>query len=91
MKFENLIRDPENHIKQLCDFLEVDFDNKMLEQIVVSKGFKAGQVGFDTGAADRWKKYIDLWINRWFKFWFRKYMSGLGYTDQPEKPLSLNC
>jgi len=81
LRFEDLVNDPEKHIRKLCDSLGVDFQDKMLEQAVVSKGFKLGQAGFDTEAATRWKKMIDPWINSWFSFWFGKYLKEFGYVN----------
>lgn len=81
LRFEDLVGDPENHIRQVCDFLEVEFQGKMLEQKVVSRGFKSGQSGFDAQAATRWKEHIDPWINTWFLFWFKKYLKEFGYAD----------
>ncbi len=86
LRFEDLVKDPENHINQVCDFLGVDFQDNMLKQVVlggVSGGFQAGQDGFDAQAADRWRSHIDPWINSWFLFWFRKYLKEFGYIDQP--------
>jgi hypothetical protein len=81
LEFEDLVKDPEKHIKQVCDFLGVDFQDEMLDQEVVSEGFQVGKTGFDARAADRWKDRIEPWINAWFLFWFRKYLRELGYVD----------
>jgi hypothetical protein len=82
LKFEDLINDSEKHIRRVCDFLGVDFQDKMLEQKVVSRGFQLGQAGFDAQAATRWKEHIDPWINNWFSFWFRKHLKEFGYADE---------
>jgi len=79
-KFEDLVGDPERQTKQICDFLGVEFQQKMLEQKVISRGFQLGQSGFDSRAANRWQEHIDPWINRWFSFCFRKYLHEFGYT-----------
>jgi hypothetical protein len=82
LRFEDLVKDPENHIRQVCDFLGVDFQDEMLKQMVVSRGFQVGQAGFDARAADRWRAHIDPWINAWFLFWFRKYLKAFGYIGR---------
>jgi hypothetical protein len=82
VKFEDLVNAPEKHTRRVCDFLGVEFQDKMLEQKVVSKGFQLGQPGFDAQAATRWKEHIDPWINDWFSFWFRKYLKEFGYADK---------
>lgn len=80
LRFEDLVRDPEVHIRQLCEFLGIEFQANMLEQVVVSKGFEAGRAGFDGRAADRWREHIDPWINAWFAFWFRRHLRGFDYS-----------
>lgn len=81
LKFEDLILDPKNQIMRLCDFLEVEFQEEMLNQTVISHGFCSGQTGFDTKATLRWTEHIDSWINSWFLFWFRKDLKKYGYVD----------
>lgn len=81
-RFEDLVSEPENCIRRLCDFLGVEFQEQMLKQKVVSQGFQLGQAGFDYRAATRWQERIDPWINTWFSFWFRKYLREFGYADQ---------
>ena len=81
LKFEDLVTVPETHIKKVCDFLGVEFKATMLDQMVFSGGFQAGQSGFDVQAASRWKDNIPRWVNAWFLLWFRKYLRELGYTE----------
>lgn len=80
LKFEDLVRDPEQHIRQVCSFLGVEFQDEMLKQVVVSEGFQVGKAGFDAKAADRWKEHIEPWMNAWFLFWFRRHLKELGYA-----------
>lgn len=81
LKFEDLVNDPEKHTRRVCDYLGVEFQEKMLDQVVVSDGFRLGQPGFDKQAATRWKEHIPPWINAWFLFWFRKHLKEFGYAD----------
>ena len=85
LRFEDLVRDPEKYIRLVCEFLGVDFQDKMLRQVVVSRGFQAGQTGFDAQAADRWKNYIKPWTNTWFLFWFRRHLRDFGYIDHSDQ------
>ncbi len=82
LKFEDLVRDPRNRLERVCEFLGVEFQDKMLDQVVVSKGFAAGQQGFDADAADRWRAQIHPWALSWFTFLFRKQLGELGFTLQ---------
>jgi hypothetical protein len=79
LRFEDLVSNPEASIRQVCDFAGVDFQEPMLQQEVVSKGFQEGQSGFDARAAERWREYIDGWIDRWFRFWVRGPLREFGY------------
>ncbi|RPI84973.1 MAG: sulfotransferase [Chloroflexi bacterium] len=79
LKFEDLVREPEKNISNLCNYLGVEFQEKMLHQSVVSMGFQAGKSGFDSQAADRWKKNIDPWMNTWLTRHFRQELRALGY------------
>lgn len=78
--FEELVRLPDNQIRDLCAFLEVPFQESMLEQEVVSDGFQAHQSGFDAGAADRWKRLINPLVNAWFRFWFFRQLKAYKYV-----------
>jgi hypothetical protein len=80
LRFEDLVTDPERQIRQACDFLGVGFQETMLNQAVVSKGFQAGQEGFDARAADRWRAQIDPWANAWLVLCFGKYLKAFGYA-----------
>ncbi|MDX1520349.1 MAG: sulfotransferase, partial [Anaerolineae bacterium] len=78
-RFEDVVSKPDVALRDLCRFLNVGFDDKMLDQIVVSRGFQAGQKGFDREAATRWKKHIDPWVERWFKLIFGRQFKKFGY------------
>ncbi len=81
LKFEDLIGDPENQLRRLCDFLGVEFQNEMLEQKVTNTGFasRRGKTGFDKQATDRWKDHINPLSRTWFSLWGKKYLKEFGY------------
>jgi len=70
LKFEDLVRDPETYVKEICQFLNVDFNVNMLKPYhgkrmtdgVTEKSQMVGDFKFylhkkiDDNAADRWKK-----------------------------------
>ena len=78
-RFEDLVGHPEMQVRELCSFIGVPFQTAMLEQTVVSMGFQEKQTGFDSGAADRWKKYITPGIDAWFRFWLGEDMKNFRY------------
>ncbi|MEX1295808.1 MAG: sulfotransferase, partial [Candidatus Limnocylindrales bacterium] len=59
VRFEDVVSAPEQTIAELCAFLGVELEPRMLEQKVTSKGAQVGSAGFDAGAAGRWRERID--------------------------------
>ena len=59
LRFEDLVTAPEATLDELCGFLGVSAEPRMLEQKVTSRGARVGDAGFDAGAADRWRDDID--------------------------------
>ena len=62
IRFEDLITQPENIIRQVCQFAELEFTPEML-QVSQSEGgvsshkkVKPGQKGIDSGSTGKWKK-----------------------------------
>jgi hypothetical protein len=86
-RYEDLVSDPEPHIKNICRFLEVDFNNEMLDQEMINSSFSLRsetksceiKTGFDTRAIDRWRTHLHPLINKWFIFWCKKHLLELGY------------
>jgi hypothetical protein len=58
VRFEDLVAEPTETLAELCTFLGVTPEQRMLEQKVTSKGARVGSVGFDSGASDRWREHI---------------------------------
>jgi hypothetical protein len=58
LRFEDLVAQPAATLGDLCAFLGVALEPRMLEQKVTSRGANVGQAGFDAGAADRWRSAI---------------------------------
>ena len=59
VRFEDVVAQPEATLDDLCAFLGLEAEPRMLEQKVTSKGARVGSAGFDAGAADRWRSHID--------------------------------
>jgi len=58
LRFEELVASPKETLEDVCQFIGVDFEPQMLEQEVTSEGARVGEIGFDAGAADRWRTRI---------------------------------
>lgn len=80
-RYEDLVCDPEGSVRKMCDFLEIDFTEEMLQQSVINSSYTpGGQVkGFDLVAIDRWREHLDPLLQRWFLMWCRKPLAEFGY------------
>jgi Sulfotransferase family len=80
-RYEDLIADPKTSLQKMCDFLEIDFTEEMLQQTVINSSYlpKSQIKGFDTSAIDRWRRHIDPMINRWFVMWCKQNLLEFGY------------
>ena len=79
VRFEDLVRTPEATIGEVCAFLGVALEQKMLQQKVVSKGSNLGQAGFDAGAADRWRTSIGPRDDRLIRRLLGRRLHEMGY------------
>ncbi len=81
-KFEDLLSDPRESVEKLCRFVEVPFQESMLQQLVLNSSFlpKRQRAGFDTSAISRWRQYIHPVVNRWFALWTARHLAEFGYT-----------
>lgn len=82
IRFEDLVTYPEKTLKLLFDFLEIDYQDKILKQRVVSRGFLEGNEGFDKHAADRWKEINPPWVNKWYLILGKRYLRSMGYIEE---------
>ena len=81
-KYEDLILDPENAIRNLCNFLEIDFVPEMLQPQATNSSFLShhrSHSGFDKPAIDRWRKYINPLMNNWITFCCKKQLLECNY------------
>jgi|CoawatStandDraft_6_1074263.scaffolds.fasta_scaffold00463_2 hypothetical protein len=74
LKFEEIHSNPESKIKELCEFLEIPFENAMIEperwDALFDKNFVDANIssyskkkvyGFDSSRSERWKNEISDW------------------------------
>ncbi len=82
VRYEDLITDPLNQLKQLCDFLNIQMTEKMLEPQFDNSSFRFNQDqtrGFNTDAVDRWRQQVSPFVRKWFTLWCRQHFLELGY------------
>lgn len=83
LRYEDLITTPEQTLRELCAFLQIEYKETMLQQVVVNSSFvDKGQVvqGFDAGSIERWKTQLDPILKKWFLLWCRRKLQSFGYS-----------
>ena len=80
-RFEDIVLQPETYLKQLCDFLKIDYKKEMLLPSVVDSSYKESQkkMGFDKITLSRWKNYISPKNEAIIKLLLKKEMKVMGY------------
>jgi hypothetical protein len=80
IKFEDIIRDPPNSIKRLCRFLEIEFDDKMLNPRQYGSSYsKRITSGFNIATLNRWENYLQPWMRKFVTLLTKKYLKEFGY------------
>lgn len=84
VRFEDLLHDPETHIRRTCEFLQIPFEAGMLEEVdVVGSSYSSQRIvpgGFDPKAADRWREHIHPFFQTWFALLGAKKLKTFGYN-----------
>jgi hypothetical protein len=81
LRFEDLVTSPEAELDQLCAFLGVAAEPRMLEQRVTSKGARVGELGFDAEAAVRWRSHLDRGTLRSLQRLLGRRLPEMGYPE----------
>jgi hypothetical protein len=79
VRFESLVRSPQTEVEEVCRFLGVAYEPRMLRQKVVSSGDRVGESGFDAGAADRWREKISAKDARLLHWLLGRRIDEMGY------------
>lgn len=82
VRFEDLVAAPEATLDDVCDFLGVTFEPRMLEQKVTSRGARVGSAGFDAGAAERWREHIDSGAQAALQLLLGRRLGEMGYRSE---------
>lgn len=81
-RYEDLVLEPEVQLKNISEFLEIDFSEAMLQQTYHNSSLVPRDkpiTGFDPTAIDRWREHIHPLVNKWFIFWTKPYLLEFGY------------
>jgi hypothetical protein len=79
-KFEDIINAPEPSVRELCEFLEIEFQPEMLNPPRVGSSYgRGGGAGFDKQTLARWQTFLKPWMNVWLLIWVRRYLREFGY------------
>ncbi len=85
IKFENLVRRPQDTLEKLCDFIGIKFESTLLNPTVLSmptggnsfEGKKFTKI--DSNNANNWKTRIDDFSAKVVEYYFKDYMIEHGY------------
>jgi hypothetical protein len=80
-RYEDLLANPEKVVRELCDFADIEYDDKMLAPMPGQRSSVTGEAakGFDINAGTRWKNIISP-IDRFFvTILTKRSMTKLGY------------
>jgi hypothetical protein len=81
-KFEDLILNPEFHIKKICRFLKINFENEMLMPRKSGSSYNQNKkIGFDEKSVDRWKDFLKPEINSIITFVLKRKLVEFGYFN----------
>jgi len=80
-KYEDLVGDPQVHVRKLCDFLSISVDSAMLAPRQADSSFSDSKKreGFNAANVNRWREYLRPWIRNWFVFWTGRHLDEFGY------------
>jgi len=79
-RYEDLIMDPEGTVKELTDFVGIDFDEDLLEIKVIGSSFKDNKkFGFDKDRIHRWRNILSPGKTRLMNLLLSTQMKKMGY------------
>jgi hypothetical protein len=81
LRFEDLVAAPQTALGELCGFLGVELEPRMLEQQVTSRGARVGEAGFDQAAAERWRSHISPGAKSAIEMLLGRRLGEMGYRE----------
>ncbi len=79
-RFEDIISEPDQYIRKLCEFLDIEFDSQMLNPRQTGSSYeRQGGTGIDKQTLTRWQSYLKPWMKAWLSFWGGKHLREFDY------------
>jgi hypothetical protein len=80
VRYEDLVSEPEPTVRKLCEFLEFDFHQAMLQPAKFGSSFTAsGGQGFDRQGLELWRRHLAPWMLRWLNLITGSRLTEFGY------------
>ena len=84
VRYENLVLEPEYEIRQLCEFLEIDFQPEMLKPRQFGSSFRSignNKQGIERSSLERWRTSISRLAAKIIDLLHRRAYRSLGYGN----------
>jgi hypothetical protein len=86
VRFEDLLREPEDSLSRLFEFIGVPLPPDPTDVAVYARGYRAGVKGLDHAAADRWRSQIHPLAARILTTALGSSMRRMGYGTDAQPP-----
>lgn len=86
MRYEELVKNPVEEVKKACDFLLINYSDRLLLINVHNSSFKISDSGIYTSSIGRWRKNLDTCELWWVQTITRKQMDEIGYEYEKSNP-----
>lgn len=82
IRYEDILHQPETIARSISSFLDVPYQESMLDMKVTNSSFGSGASGFDTSRIHRWKKDLPSNIIAEIDYYLAEYMPEAGYLRE---------
>ena len=86
VRYEDMVQEPETNVRQLCEFLEIEFQPEMLSPQQFGSSFghiKKGRQGIGRSSLERWRSSISPITAKAIDLCHRRAFKTLGYGTDP--------
>jgi len=84
VRYEDLVQEPETNVRDLCEFLQIEFQPEMLSPHQFGSSFERigqGRQGIERSSIDRWRSSISPLTANVIESCHRRAFSALGYSS----------